>query len=443
MGSQDLKAEHKPRSNVLLMAMAVALVVAGAMIFAGTIQLRQMRDEFGTVNRMLSIMKRELSGLQEEKAATEQKLAEREKDVDASVELLGRRSMEMKELNLALAARQVELDEKDRTIDAKTTQVEVNKNAAKKLALVLAQTQADKEKLKTETAALIKPEIDRCNEAMAAKDAAIQALMGERDKADTDIAKAEREVAKLKKEVETLQGKLDSKRVEADSLRLWKDEASKEFKQQAERSKSIWTASVIKRDSQPRSGGAADGAAVRPASPVAVPPSAVSGPVGLAAHLQHLSKASGLELGLATSNFTQTLLGGWPFAKSYVLLDVADEAHEMPTVEEMKAKVKAFDGRIRYLRAESIDSALEQVEDETLDFMHLTGSYGDQAADEGLLLRCWSKLRDGGILAGGYARPDSVDGAMRAAVIAFAETTSRQPLLGLDAEHAGIWLVRK
>lgn len=66
-----------------------------------------------------------------------------------------------------------------------------------------------------------------------------------------------------------------------------------------------------------------------------------------------------------------------------------------------------------------------------------------QAADEGLLLRCWSKLRDGGILAGGYARPDSVDGAMRAAVIAFAETTSRQPLLGLDAEHAGIWLVRK
>lgn len=58
----------------------------------------------------------------------------------------------------------------------------MNKNAAKKLALVLAQTQADKEKLKAETAALIKPEIDRCNEAMAAKDAAIQALVGEREK---------------------------------------------------------------------------------------------------------------------------------------------------------------------------------------------------------------------------------------------------------------------
>lgn len=123
MGSQDLKAEPKPRSNLLLTAMAVALVVAGAMIFAGTIQLRQMRDEFGTASRMMAIMKRELSGLQEEKAAVEQKLAEREKDVDASVELLGQRSMEMKELSMSLAARQAELEEKDQALEAKATQV--------------------------------------------------------------------------------------------------------------------------------------------------------------------------------------------------------------------------------------------------------------------------------------------------------------------------------
>lgn len=423
---------------MLMTAMAVGLVIAGAMIFAGTIQLRQMRDEFSTVSRMMSVVKQELAGLQEEKAATEQKLAEREKDVDASVELLGRRSMEMKELNRALAARQAELEEKDRVLEAKTNQVEVNKNAAKKLALVLAQTQADKEKLKTETAALIKPEIDRCNEAMAAKDAAIQALVGERDKSDTDIAKAEREVAKLKKEMEAMQGKLDQKRVEAETLRLWKDEASKEFKSAAERSKSIWAASVVKRETSPRIV-----SNEQPTATMAVPPSAVTGAQGLAAHLQKMSKGTGLELGLATSNFTQSLLGAWPVARSYVLMDVADETHEMPTVEAMKQKVKAFDSRIHYLRAESIDAALGQIEEGTLDFLHLTGSYGDKTADEQLVTRCWAKLRGGGILAGGYAHPEAVDIVMRAAVINFSETQGRQPLFGLDAEHAGLWLVRK
>eukprot|EP00951_Prasinocladus_malaysianus_P007638 scaffold54908_cov44-Prasinocladus_malaysianus.AAC.1 len=120
--------------------------------------------------------------LEDDKTETAKRLAEREKDVEASVDLLGEKNIKLKELHQVLEQKNVELEEKERAVEAKQAQVDVNKNAAKKLALVLAQTQADKEKLKMETAALIKPEIDKCNEAMAAKDSAIQALMNERDR---------------------------------------------------------------------------------------------------------------------------------------------------------------------------------------------------------------------------------------------------------------------
>lgn len=122
------------------------------------------------------------SALQEEKGSLEAKLAEKEKDVEASIDMLGEKKLRVRELEKALKDKDAEVQERDRALEARQAQVETNKNAAKKLALVLAQTQADKERLKNDMAALIRPEIDKCNEAMAAKDAAISALVSEREK---------------------------------------------------------------------------------------------------------------------------------------------------------------------------------------------------------------------------------------------------------------------
>jgi len=426
----------------MVVCMSIALVVAGAMIFAGTVQLRSMRTEFTAMDKMMSILKRQMVALQEEKLALEHKLEERDKEVELSVEMLGERNLKLKEMERSLQDKDVELQEKEKAVEAKQAQVEMNKNAAKKLALVLAQTQADKERLKTETAALIKPEIDKCNEAMAAKDAAIAALVAERDRADSDIAKSEREAEQANQRLEGVQRELDRKSMEVEQLKSWKSEASKQFKDHAERSKSIWAASVAHREG---GGGSAAGAGSRLVAPIAFPPSAISGAKGLGAHLQKLSRATGAELGVADPmTMTSPLLSEWGFAKSYVLMDIGPPNSHEVGLDEMKQTLHTLDRRIRYLQVPSVDEAIRQLEDDSLDFIHIGAVLHNEEDNVRVLEACWPKLREGGALAGGFQSPtEAMPTAVRGAVLSFAEGKERQPITGLTEATRGLWLLRK
>mmetsp|Transcript_19939 Transcript_19939/g.47516 ORF Transcript_19939/g.47516 Transcript_19939/m.47516 type:complete len:447 (+) Transcript_19939:323-1663(+) len=446
MGSQDAKSEPRHRGPAVFVALSIALIIAGSMIFAGTLQLKSMRGKFSELNHFVELLQRQNSALKEEKASLEQKvssvemkLSQKEKEVDASVELLSQKGLELKQLEKAISEQRVEVEERDKLIQQKQSQVELNKNAAKKLALVLAQAQADKERLKSDTAALIKPEIDKCNEAMAAKDAAIQGLVNEREKLDSDVLRAEAEATRAKKKLEDMERKLDQKQAEGEQLKAWKSEASREFRQQAERSKDIWAASIVHRETGVTSA-AVTGRAAKLA--LAFPPSAATSPERLGAHLNLVSRSNGMELGVGNlTNLTTPLLAAWSNARTYVVMDITGRARG-PKAKRFKETCLEIDPRLHCIQVDSIDKGVEEIEDESLDFIHVNLRY-EKTALVSLLERLWGKLRSGGTLAGGFARASVADAAVRSAVVEVAEKMGRQPLFGFEPTSAGTWLLRK
>ena len=349
-------------------------------------------------------------------------------ELQAAYELLATKEAEIAQLRADVRNALDNNVQKDKLLEVRERQLTKNKATAKTIAAALAQEREDKEKLRNGVEEIVKPHIDRCNEALEAKNKAIAAMVMDKDHNAEAVLGVEGKLEAKDREADALRAEILQLKTKVQDLEEWKDEAKHERKRDDDRAKAIWEASVLE------------------TSHLRVCPKPLphlDGVEGLGRLLVEEGLAEGAQVGGGNLAATDGLLKEWIKASSFLLvLDPADLASP-PLAALTSPKVRRVEG--------SAEGGLVALKRQSLDLLLVGEPLREKTAALLLLSLCWDKLKPGGLLAGGFVpaggqdelAADAADAEeVRAIVLDFAQLKKRQPTFGLRAGSSS-FLLRK
>jgi len=195
----------------------------------------------------------------------------------------------------------------------------------------------------------------------------------------------------------------------------------------------------------------------------------------LAIILQNEGKTVGVEIGVQSGGFSETILKTWAKCEKYIMIDPwmhqeflqvgakvdSEKLKNNAMFQQKKKRLQRFEDngvKLEYIR-DLANKAQTQVPDDSLDFIYIDGRHDYKAVQEDLKLY-WPKLRKGGIFAG----PDFVDAfageigrlyldadgnmqednkGVKSAVEEFAKLHNRQIVVPRQEKKSATWYFRK